>query len=541
MKYDEIISHLGDFGPYQRRIYLLLSFPIFCSAWHLLVQVFLAGGSDHWCAESDWANTDCPFDWNTTAVECEEIKKYASIPVSSDGSFSKCTKYNVSGLTFDSNGYDGSANETIACDEGWIYDRSQYKTTIITDFDLVCDRKSLPEIAQAVNFAGIMVGSFVLGILADKIGRFYTLYISIISASLFGTLTVFSNSFWMYTTLRFFVGAANYGCITIAFVAATELIGPSKRVFAGVAIQLFFALGFMALAGLGSLIRKWRYLQLTISLVPLLNLLSMPFIPESPRWLLSQNKTTEAMKIIKKISDVNGVPLPKHDDITDDDDDVTVQYTTLDLLRRPILTVRLLTMMFVWFVHTMVYYGLALSAADFGVNIYLSFFLAGLVELPAYTITGFSMELIGRRLATFILMMIGGSMCVLMPFTPLGVIRTCIAMVGKFGVSASFALVYVWAVEIFPTPLRGNSLGLCTLASQSGGIFSPLIILLGAHWAPFPFVVFGGLTIMAGFMALLLPETKGQLMPETIADAEALGRQVHISADFKRFLIVFFS
>ncbi|PIK39895.1 putative solute carrier family 22 member 5 isoform X2 [Apostichopus japonicus] len=309
-------------------------------------------------------------------------------------------------------------------------------------FDLVCDRKSLPEIAQAVNFAGIMVGSFVLGILADKIGRFYTLYISIISASLFGTLTIHS------------------------------------RVSSMVVIA-------------------------------------------------KQNKK---LKIIKKISDVNGVPLPKHDDITDDDDDVTVQYTALDLLRRPILTVRLFTMMFVWFVHTMVYYGLALSAADFGVNIYLSFFLAGLVELPAYTITGFSMELIGRRLATFILMMIA-----------LGVIRTCIAMVGKFGVSASFALVYVWAVEIFPTPLRGNSLGLCTLASQSGGIFSPLIILLGAHWAPFPFVVFGGLTIMAGFMALLLPETKGQLMPETIADAEALGRQVHISADFKRFLIFFFS
>lgn len=71
---------------------------------------------------------------------------------------------------------------------------------------------------------------------------------------------------------------------------------------------------------------------------------------------------------------------------------------------------------------------------------------------------------------------------------------------------------------------RGNGLGLCTLSSQSGGIISPLITLLTSVWQPLPFVIFGGATLIAGAMSLLLPETKGQLMPETIADAEALGR-----------------
>lgn len=132
MKYDEIVSHLGDFGPYQRRIYFLLSLPIVCSAWALLVQVFLAGESDHWCAESDWRDSPCPSAWNVTDAECEHVKRASSIPVQSDGTYKSCVKYNVTGMTFDLSDPDVK-NETMPCDEGWIYDKSLYKSTIIMD------------------------------------------------------------------------------------------------------------------------------------------------------------------------------------------------------------------------------------------------------------------------------------------------------------------------------------------------------------------------------------------------------------------------
>ncbi|KAJ8029556.1 Organic cation transporter protein [Holothuria leucospilota] len=526
MKYDEIVGHLGDFGRYQRRVYVLLSLPIFCSAWHILCQVFLAGSSDHWCAVDAWREVDCTSVWNLTQEECEQEKRAASIPATiEDGTvvYSQCEKYNVTGLDFTPD-VEPISNYTYPCDEGWIYDRSQYKTTIITDFNLVCDKSSYPEIAQSAHFLGIMIGAFTLGSLADRFGRYYTLYAAITITAFLGAFTSLSNSFWMYTILRFFIGSTNYAVLTIAFIAATELIGPSKRVLGGVAIQLFWALGYIVLAGLAALIRKWRYLQLTISLIPLLNLLSMFVVPESPRWLLSQKRTDQAMKILQKMSKVNGESLPKMDELEDEGEDVK-PLTTFDMLRSPILSMRLFVMMFVWFIHTLVYYGLALSAADFGVSVYLAFLFGGFVELPAYVLTGVTMELFGRRPSTFVFMMIGGLNCILTPFVPLGPIRTIVATIGKFGISSSFALVYVWAVEIFPTPLRGNGLGLCTLSSQSGGIVSPLITLLTSVWQPLPFVIFGGGTLIAGAMSLMLPETKGQLMPETIADAEGLGRK----------------
>ena len=38
--------------------------------------------------------------------------------------------------------------------------------------------------------------------------------------------------------------------------------------------------------------------------------------------------------------------------------------------------------------------------------------------------------------------------------TEMGITRTVIAMVGKFGIAASFAIIYVLSGEIFPTPVR---------------------------------------------------------------------------------------
>ena len=39
-----------------------------------------------------------------------------------------------------------------------------------------------------------------------------------------------------------------------------------------------------------------------------------------------------------------------------------------------------------------------------------------------------------------------------------------------------------------------------------------------------PLIIFGGLSVAAGVASLILPETKGKILPETIHDAEHFGR-----------------
>lgn len=50
------------------------------------------------------------------------------------------------------------------------------------------------------------------------------------------------------------------------FSAAMELVGPKRRMFAGVAFQLFFTAGFLVTAGAAYFIRDWRFLQIALTL-----------------------------------------------------------------------------------------------------------------------------------------------------------------------------------------------------------------------------------------------------------------------------------
>lgn len=48
-----------------------------------------------------------------------------------------------------------------------------------------------------------------------------------------------------------------------------------------------------------------------------------------------------------------------------------------------------------------------------------------------------------------------------------------LALVGKFGISAAFALIYVYIGELFPTIVRTTALSFASLASEIGGGASP--------------------------------------------------------------------
>lgn len=89
-------------------------------------------------------------DYNCTASAKEE---YA--PVSLIGS--------VPYVTNDSKCYlDGKA-----CTE-WTYDKSVFQSTIISEWDLVCGNKELADLAQTVFMLGVLVGSVLFGLAADK-------------------------------------------------------------------------------------------------------------------------------------------------------------------------------------------------------------------------------------------------------------------------------------------------------------------------------------------------------------------------------------
>ena len=61
---------------------------------------------------------------------------------------------------------------------------------------------------------------------------------------------------------------------------------------------------------------------------------------------------------------------------------------------------------------------------------------------------------------------------------PLRLSQILMSLVGKFGASACFAIVYVYTAEMFPTVIRNQAVGTCSLVARIGGVISLLLDLL---------------------------------------------------------------
>ncbi|XP_071479194.1 organic cation transporter protein-like [Diadema antillarum] len=532
MRFDDLLEKVGSFGPFQHRVCLLVALLAAPSAFHSMIQVFVGEPTDHWCKVSYWEDENCR-DWNLTDSACEQAKKDSSIPVTyEDGEavYDECSMYNVTGDQFYPS-YDGSQNGTkspLPCLDGWLHDTSEIKSSIVMDWDLVCDKRNYPDYAQSVLYGGYLFGSMFFGYLADRIGRRPSLFMAIFIQATFGVLVAFSPNYWAYLVFKFIQAAGNRAVLLIGFIIVVEFVGPKWRTVTGISIRIFYAFGFMILALLAFFVRYWKTLQIVVSAPLYTFFIFVPFIPESARWLVSQGKSKKAEEVIQHVAKINRTKLPdpvfteaelKEQEATRSDSKPSV----LDLFRTPILRRRTINFVYNWMVVTMVYYGLTYGSSDLGVNAYISFFVSGAAEIPGYVLAIIAIQIFGRRpsLASFVL--IGGIACLVNIFIPRGIWNVVVVMIGKCAVSGAVGIVYVYSAECFPTPVRSVGMGLCSMMARVGAIMSPLILILGDYYTPAPQIVFGVSTVLAGFLSLLLPETKGKELPETIEEGELFG------------------
>ena len=98
-------------------------------------------------------------------------------------------------------------------------------------------------------------------------------------------------------------------------------------------------------------------------------------------------------------------------------------------------------------------------------------------------------------------------------------LQVFLSLIGKFGASASFSIVYVYTAELFPTVIRNQAVGTCSLVARIGGITSLLMDLLKVYWLPAPVFIMGVVATAAGVLAIFFPETLGEKLPETKEEA----------------------
>ena len=97
--------------------------------------------------------------------------------------------------------------------------------------------------------------------------------------------------------------------------------------------------------------------------------------------------------------------------------------------------------------------------------------------------------------------------------------QVILSMFGKFGAAACFAIVFVYTAEMFPTVIRNQAVGSCSLVARVGGIVCLLLDLLKVYWLPAPVFIMGVVASVAGVLAIFFPETLGEKLPETKEEA----------------------
>ncbi|KAH8342588.1 hypothetical protein KR067_006205, partial [Drosophila pandora] len=213
------------------------------------------------------------------------------------------------------------------------------------------------------------------------------------------------------------------------YVIALEMVGSSYRLFAGVAMQMFFSVGFMLTAGFAYFIHDWRWLQIALTLPGLLFICYYWIVPESARWLLLKGRKDEAFVIIEKAAKENRVEIPNaiYEQLVDEvaekkkQDELTASQpaaTVFDLLRYPNLRRKTLLIFFDWFVNSGVYYGLSWNTNNLGGNQLVNFMISGAVEIPGYVLLLFTLNRWGRRSILCGTMLIAGVSLLATIFVP---------------------------------------------------------------------------------------------------------------------------
>jgi OCT family organic cation transporter-like MFS transporter 16 len=156
----------------------------------------------------------------------------------------------------------------------------------------------------------------------------------------------------------------------------------------------------------------------------------------------------------------------------------------------------------------------------------MNLFIMSLVEIPSYIAVILLLDRLGRRSITSSFMVVGGIACIAAVFMVQKSMESLATVfLGKLLIAGSFAVIYNYSAELFPTVVRNSAMGLGSMCARLAGAFTPLISLVGSTLDPkIPAIIFGAVSLISGIWVLFLPETNGQPMPESIEDGENFGK-----------------
>ncbi|MFE4777790.1 MFS transporter [Streptomyces sp. NPDC056713] len=364
-------------------------------------------------------------------------------------------------------------------------------------------------------FLGMIPGTLVWGVVADRIGRRRTCLYSFTSYGVLALLGAAAPDYRTLLVARLLAGFAFSGVFTITFPYFEELLPVRSRGRAAVFLAAGWPVGVLLAVGAAAVVgpHGWRWVVVTGAAASLWVLVIRQWVPESPYWLAQRGRSAEAHEALAQL----GADGLDRRSVLATPDLPSGSVTTL--LRGSLGRITLIQIV-ANFAFSWGYWGLQtwlptlLQERGLSASSSLGFVaLSAVFMFPGYASASVLTGRFGRKrvFTTYVVCAALGGFYFAQADS-LAELYTGIFLLSFFSLGA-WGVWDAWVGELYPSPVRGVGYSLGVFGQRVANTLAPTLIgFLLAHASGFSStVLFIDLFLVAtALLALGLPETEGR-------------------------------
>jgi len=377
------------------------------------------------------------------------------------------------------------------------------------------------------SYVGQFIGALLFSALAEKFGRIRSAAAATAMMSVMSLACAFAGNFQILMACRFLQGIGVGGEMPVAAAYISELSKAHGRGRFFMLYEMIFPIGLMATGQVGALVVPafgWQAI-FWIGGLPGLAVTYLLFrLPESPRFLISKGRLSEAESVIKQIEAstsrrISGAVTERFSSAAPQQRTRWTEVFQRTYLRRTIVVWTLWATAF-FVTNSLNNWLPTLYSTVYHLDLRQSLRAASLTNIAQVAVLiacVFYIDRVGRKSWTFGSLLIGAGSLFTLGLVGNSVSRVVVFATLSYGIVGSVnAVLYLYTPEIYPTRMRAIGTGMATCWLRLASALGPLVVgaVVAAGKTNAVFLMFAAVSVVGAFAATRMIETRARRLED---------------------------